>query len=174
MQTRHPLQPVWGGLASFIPGVGSVEPPEATEEEKEIQMLREPLSQWLRDAERFVNDRGMAAELQRFRDNGLVRVALHGGYPRRRGYAKQDCIADLHSLIALLKGMREEEHRKERSALAEQLHAAREAAGQSQETAAAEIGIDSKAYAQYERGERQPRRNRLDVMAYIGRHLAKH
>ncbi|HYL92979.1 MAG TPA: helix-turn-helix transcriptional regulator [Alphaproteobacteria bacterium] len=167
MSALYPLRPVWPGLASFVPNWGIAEPPEASDEEKEIDALHEPLTQFLKDLQRFANDCGTPEEKGRFRDNGLVVVAFQGGKTERSRYAKQDCLADLGSLMALVRGMGCDEHPKSRSELATGLRAARRAAGHSQQKAAGEIDIDVKAFPQYEQGKREPRKNRAKLMTYI-------
>lgn len=178
LRSNAPLKPVWGGLPpSTKSGFASRAVVKGTAEELAIQKLREPLSSFLKDAERFVNDYGSPDQRQGFENNGLVRVAYHGGYPERGRYSKQNCLADLGSLKILVwsipfgldSSLRKSQ--QTRRSLAEKLHAARDAAEQTQEQAANEIGVDVKAFGEYERGERSPRANRKKLIGYIDRHL---
>jgi DNA-binding XRE family transcriptional regulator len=156
MTSDYPLRPVFGGLPSFVSGIGRFEPTSSAEEHQ-IFALREPLTHFLKAAERHFNNCATSSERARFQENGLVKVAFQGHHAERRQYHKSDCIADLRSTIALLRGMGAGEQGKKRISLAEQLRTTRESAGHSQEEAAGRIGIDPKAYGEYERGVRQPR-----------------
>lgn len=170
MKAASPLKPLWGGLPSFGPDGQTVEPPSATEEEKEIHAVRTRVFQFLKEVQRFVNDYETVEQKAQFEDNGLVRVARFGSYLDRYHYSKQDCMADLRSLLHLLPRHDVAAPRTGSKTLAAELKKSREAAGQTQEQAAAEITIDVKAYGEYERDERRPRKNLEKLEAYIKRH----
>src|SRR5258707_15095306 len=84
LRPNRPLKPVWGGLPpSTKRGFASRVVVKGTAEEVAIQKLREPLSSFLKDVERFVNDYGSTDQGERFGNNGLVQTAFHGGYSER-------------------------------------------------------------------------------------------
>jgi DNA-binding XRE family transcriptional regulator len=176
MTTAFPLAPVWPGLAEAKSDHSFGDPPAPTGEDREIGALRGPLSQFLKDADRFVNDHGTTTQRERFWGNGLVHVAFHGRHHQRRRYPKADCVADLRSLGRLIGEVGKIEAsgraviQARRESLGVKVRAARAAAGHTQEEAAAEMGIDAKALSQYERGVRTPRKNRDRLKTYIGRH----
>jgi DNA-binding XRE family transcriptional regulator len=176
MTAAFPLAPIWPGLAAAKADHTIGDPPAPTAEDKEIDALRGPLSEFLKDADRFVNDHGTTTQRERFRGNALVHVAFYGRHHERRRYPKADCVADLRSLGRLFGEVGKSEtsgrtaKQARRGSLSERFRAAREAAGHTQEQAAAEIGIDAKALSQYERGVRTPRRNRDLLKTYISRH----
>jgi hypothetical protein len=167
MISDYPLRPVFPGLPSFVSSVGKFEP-KSSLEDRQIYALREPLARFLKAAERHFADRATSSERESFQENGLVKVAFQGHNTERRHYHKSDCIADLKGITVLLRGIGAGEQRKNRRSLSEDLRKARESGGQSQEEAAAKIGVDPKTYGQYERGVRQPRGgNRAKLMSYI-------
>lgn len=176
MTAAFPLAPIWPGLAAAKSDHTIGDPPAPTGEDREIYALRGPLSQFLKDADRFVNDQGTTSQRERFRGNALVQVAFRGRQQERRRYPKADCVADLRSLGKLFGEVGKSEASSRiaiptrRGSLSEKFRAAREAAGHNQEQAAAEIGIDAKALSQYERGVRTPRKNRDLLKTYISRH----
>ena len=176
MTAAFPLVPVWPGLAEAKSDHTIGDPPAATGQDKEIGALRGPLSQFLIDADRFVNDHGTTAQRERFRGNVLVHVAFYGRHHERRRYPKAECVADLRCLGRLFGEVGKSEAsgrpaiQPRRDPLGEKLRTAREAARHNQEQAAAEIGIDAKAMSQYERGVRTPRKNRDLLRTYIIRH----
>jgi hypothetical protein len=114
MKAEHPLKPVWGGLPRADSEHRVIdEPPQYDDEELEVLALREPLSEFLRDAKRYLTDFGTRRQNERFRENTLVEIAYFG-HPGRRGLSKKDCLADLRSLQMLLEGVsvgRAETHR---------------------------------------------------------------
>jgi DNA-binding XRE family transcriptional regulator len=162
MESDRPLQPVWPGLPP--------DEPAPTQDEKEIAELRPHLSAWLKDVERHVNFHGTANERDAFVRNGLVQVGFHGNPAGRRSYPKADCLADLQYLIALLKQVRVLNTPTGVGELAERLAAARNFAGHTQAEAADEIGIDQKAYGEYELGRRSPHKNLEKLTRYIEHH----
>src|SRR5713101_2175030 len=178
MDTPYPLKPVLGFWPDLPSGARpSPERLKTMEEERALYAIREPLTRFLLDTKRNVNDSGTPDQKQRFQENGLVRVAFEGGHAQRSRYVKADCLEDLRSLKALLKrigatgGLREPRIQAGRVPLAVKLQSARASAGQTQEQAADEIQIDVKAYNQYERGARVPRSGNLSrLMNYIKKH----
>jgi hypothetical protein len=77
MAAPCPLKPVFGGLPRADEHGRIVdEPASYDEEERQIVALRGPLSQFLKDAKRFVTDFGTPSQKQRFSENTLVEVAF--------------------------------------------------------------------------------------------------
>ena len=114
MTAQYPLKPVFGGLPRADQQSRIIdEPASYDEEERHIVALREPLSQFLKDAKRFVTDLGTARQKQRFSENTLVEVSFFNGPPGRRGYSKTDCLADLRSLQHLLEEVANEPARQD-------------------------------------------------------------
>jgi hypothetical protein len=126
MAAPCPLKPVFGGLPRADEhGRITDEPASCDEEERQIVALREPLSQFLKDARRFVTDFGTRSRKRRFSKNTLVEAALLSRPPGRRGYLKADCLAGLRSLQRLVEelahgaaGQRENAGRAPRLAVA--------------------------------------------------------
>jgi len=67
MAAPCPLKPVFGGLPRADEHGRIIdEPASYDEEERQMVALREPLSQFLEDAKRFVTDFGTRSQKQRF------------------------------------------------------------------------------------------------------------
>ena len=81
------------------------EPARYVEEERQMVARREPLSQFLKDAKRFVTDFGTPSQKRRFPENTLAEVAFLNRPPGRRGYLKADCLADSRSLQRLVEDL---------------------------------------------------------------------
>src|SRR5882762_8124973 len=82
--TPYPLKPVLGSWPDLPSGARpSPERLKTMEEERAIYAIREPLTRFLLDTKRNVNDSGTPDQKQRFQENGLAASAELSGVGSR-------------------------------------------------------------------------------------------
>lgn len=139
--------------------------------EQDCHRWRGHLRAFIEDSRRYVVDYGRPDQLKRFMNNKLVIVSSVIEDLPREMYKTDECLCDLESLKALVVNIiRVQSSRasKKRAAFAQNLRLARAAYGQTQEEAAAEIGVTQSVYALYEAGGRMPQvANRTKCDRYI-------
>jgi DNA-binding XRE family transcriptional regulator len=139
--------------------------------EQDCHRWRGHLRSFLEDSRRYVVDYGPPDQVKRFMNNKLVIVSSVIEDLSREMYKMDECLRDLESLKALVVNIIRVQSRrasKKRAAFAKNLRLARAVYGQTQEQAAAEIGVTQSVYALYEAGRRMPQvANRTECERYI-------